>query len=51
MSWSRSLQAQLMKKLLQQLPEDALVATIDKLLAKRLTPYSAAQNILKQVTL
>jgi LAO/AO transport system kinase len=43
------LQTELMRQLLDQLPSNCLSETIDKLMAKKLTSYEAAQMILKEV--
>jgi LAO/AO transport system kinase len=44
------LQAELMRRLLAQLPADYLSRTIDSLLEKSQTPYEAVQSILAEIT-
>ena len=44
------LQAELMRRLLEQLPPDYLSGTITKLTNKQLTPYQAVQKILQEIT-
>jgi len=44
------LQAELMRRLLEQLPPDYLSGTIDRLADKQLTPYQAVQQILQEIT-
>jgi len=44
------LQAELMRRLLEQLPPDYLSGTITKLTDKQLTPYQAVQKILQEIT-
>ncbi|MBN1993793.1 MAG: methylmalonyl Co-A mutase-associated GTPase MeaB [Anaerolineae bacterium] len=43
------LQAELLRRVLEQLPPDYLSAVVAELLEKKLTAYEAAQNILKKV--
>jgi LAO/AO transport system kinase len=44
-----TLQAELMRHFLTQLPPDYLLETIDRLLDKRLSPYEAVQIVLEEV--
>jgi len=44
------LQAELVRRLLEQLPPDYLSGTITELADKQLTPYQAAQKILQEIT-